>query len=190
MNTWYVTIKDITAYNGFGFKESGNTHWVCGRSSHYSFPFFPRFASWQVKAKSLMPRWSLSLLASCHVHPFEGGLTCLTNSRNVFLELLTCVTRYSSSCSAFGLGIAPYGHMSQPSNLSIVLAEISHVLGCKPQYSGCVNRWVVPFTSPVLMNYIIWCTPSKLLAELWTPTCNRWAYFRIFYASVDCRASL
>jgi len=41
MNSWHVTIMGIIAYNGFGFKESENTHWTCGCSSHYFFPFFP-----------------------------------------------------------------------------------------------------------------------------------------------------
>jgi len=26
MSTWYVIIMSIIAYNGFGFKGSGNTH--------------------------------------------------------------------------------------------------------------------------------------------------------------------
>ena len=66
------------------------------------------------------------------------------------------VNKYSSSYGAFGLGIALYGHVSQPSNSSVVLlAKISYVLECKPQYSGCVNRWVIFFTSPELMNYIV-----------------------------------
>jgi len=63
----------------------------------------------------LIPRWSLSLLARCHVCPFEGGLICLTKLCNVLLELQTFVNKYSSSCGAFGLGIALYGHLSQTS---------------------------------------------------------------------------
>jgi len=38
-----VTINGIIAYNGFGFKESRNTHWTCDFASHYSFPLFPGF---------------------------------------------------------------------------------------------------------------------------------------------------
>jgi len=96
------------------------------------------------------------------------------------------VNKYSSSCSALCLGASLYDYVSQPSNLSIVfLAEVSYILGCKPQYSGCVNHWVVSFISPLLMNYIIWYTPSELLIELGTPMCSRWAYFGVLYAFVD-----
>jgi len=66
-------MKGITACNGFGFKVSGNTHSARGCSSHYSFSFFPRFALWQVEAKSLMPRWILFLLTRCNVCLFEGA---------------------------------------------------------------------------------------------------------------------
>jgi len=38
------------------------------------------------------------------------------------------------------------------------------------------------------MNYIARCTPSELLIELWSLACSRWSYFRILYASVDCKA--
>jgi len=48
MSTWHMTIISIIACNGFGVKGLENTHWACGCPSHYSFPFFPRFASWQV----------------------------------------------------------------------------------------------------------------------------------------------
>jgi len=44
MNTFYVAIKDITSYNGFDLKETGNTQRARGCLSHYSFPSFPGFA--------------------------------------------------------------------------------------------------------------------------------------------------
>jgi len=51
------------------------------------------------------------------------------------------VNKYSSSFGAFGLGIALYGRMSRPSNLSIVfLAKVSYVLGCK---SSTLVVWTV-----------------------------------------------
>jgi len=37
---------NIIDYNDFGFKGSGNTHWACGCSSHYSFSLFPMFSLW------------------------------------------------------------------------------------------------------------------------------------------------
>jgi len=40
------------------------------------------------------------------------------------------------------------------------------------------------------MNYIVCYTSSALLVRLWTPTCGRWAYFRMFCASVDYRELL
>jgi len=43
------------------------------------------------------------------------------------------VNKYSSSCSAFHLGVALYNHVSQPSNLSVVfLAEVSYVWDVNP----------------------------------------------------------
>jgi len=70
------------------------------------------------------------------------------------------------------------------------LVKVSYVLGCKLQYSGCVNRSVVSFVYSLLMNYSVWCTLSEWLVKLWTPACSHWASFKCFTLLLVCRGLL
>ena len=81
-------------------------------------------------------------LAQKGVMSAHTGVVLLINDViECLLSLEMYVNKCSSSCSSFSLEVALYGHVSQRSNLSVVfLTEFSYVLGCKPQYSGCVNR--------------------------------------------------
>jgi len=46
-------------------------------------------------------------------------------------------------------------------------------LGCKPQYSGWVIRWVVPFIYCLLLYIVGWFAPCVWPVELWFPVCSR-----------------
>ena len=48
------------------------------------------------------------------------------------ISLQTSVNRYVSSCNAYGVKVALYGCLSQPSSSLDVLVKVSYVLGCIP----------------------------------------------------------
>jgi len=60
-----VTIKDIIACNGFGFKGVRGHSLSVWLLIPQLFPLFPRFSLWQEEVESAMSRWNLFLLARC-----------------------------------------------------------------------------------------------------------------------------
>jgi len=87
MNAWYVTIKDIIGYNGFGFKgvsEHSLSVWLL-------IPLlFPPFSQVGIMTSTSRVTYvKMESILACKVScvPNEVGFTCLAKSCNLFLEL-------------------------------------------------------------------------------------------------------
>jgi len=166
MDTWYVTSKDIIACNGFGFKGVGEHSLSMWLLIPQLFPlvFFIKRRSWVSYVK-------MEPVLACQVsfRPIWRDLTCLMKSCYVFLVWNDCKQVF-------------YVHVMHIvyESLDVFLFKVSYVLGYKP-YAPVV--WTVELylsLFPVLMNYSVWCTPSRWLVELSTLACGRWAMFYMF----------
>jgi len=152
---WYVAIIGIIACNYFGFKESGNTHWTYGCSSHCYFPFSQVFIVTGRSQFSYVEIESTFALKRCHLCTYRSKTQGL-NDVICCIPRVVNVRRQSGSYNAYCLKVALYGHVSHPSDELVVFsARVSYILGCKPRYFGCVICRIVSFIS--FFVYELYC---------------------------------